>query len=65
MSTFSAFVTFLKDYNRYKVENFSVKINYDDLFNSISHFVETQNFIFYICLRYVDIFGFCQFSRRL
>ena len=39
MSTFSVFVNFLEDYNRYKAETFSVNITFDDLSNDISHFV--------------------------
>ena len=47
---------FLEDYNRYKVEIFSVNITFDDLSNDVSHFVLAQNFIIFTCLRYVDIY---------
>ena len=56
MSTFSVFVNFLEDYNRYKAENFSVNITFNDLSNDISHVVVAQNFIICTCLSYVDIY---------
>ena len=58
------FINFLQDLNRYRVEIFSVKTTFDDLSNDVSHFVLAQNFIISTCLRYVDIYRFCQFSRR-
>ena len=36
MSTFSVFVNFLKDGDRYKAENFRVYITFNDLSNGIS-----------------------------
>ena len=36
MSTFPVFVNFLEDGNRYKVENFSVYITFNELSNGIS-----------------------------
>ena len=36
-----------------------------DLSNEVSHIDVAQSFIISTCLRYVDIFCFCQFSRRL
>ena len=39
MSTFSVFVKFLEVYIRYKAENFSVNITFDELCNDVSHFV--------------------------
>ena len=55
MSTFSVFVNFRKDYNRYKAKIFSVNITFDNLFNGISHIIVPQNFIISTCLRYVVI----------
>ena len=55
MSTYTVFVNFLEDYNRYRAEIFSVNITFDKLSNDISHFVVAQNFIISTCLRYVDI----------
>ena len=54
MSTFSVFVNFLEDYNRYKAEYFSVNIFFNDLSNDRSHVVVAQNVI--ICICYVDIY---------
>ena len=65
MSTFWVFVNFLDYYNRYKVENLSVNLTFNDLSNDISHVVVTQNFIICTCLRYVDILGFCRFSPHV
>ena len=56
MSTFSVFVNFLEDYNKYKAENFSVNITFNDLSNDISYVVVAQNFIICTCLSYVDIY---------
>ena len=55
MSTFSIFVTFLEDYNRYRAEIFSVNITFNGLSNDVSHFVLAQNFIICLCLSYVAI----------
>ena len=51
MSTYTVFVNFLEDYNRYKVEIFRVYLLFNVLSNDISHFVVAQNFIIYTCLR--------------
>ena len=56
---------FLENGNRYKSENFSVNLTFDDLRNDVSHFVVVENFIICTCLSYVDILGFCQFSQSL
>ena len=56
MSTFSVFVNFLEDYNRYKAENFSDNIFFNDLSKDISHVVVAQNFIICTCLSNVDIY---------
>ena len=39
MLTYSDFVNFLEDYNRYKVENFSVNQTFNGLSNDISQIV--------------------------
>ena len=59
------FTNFLEDYNRYRTESFSVHYCFNRLSKKISHFVLAQTFIISTCLRFVDIFGFCQFSQRL
>ena len=51
MSTYTVFVNFLKDYNRYEAEIFSVYITFNELSNDISHFVVAQNFVISTCLR--------------
>ena len=63
ISTFNA--DFLEDYDGYGAEIVSVHLYFNKLSDDISHFVVAQNFIICTCLRYVDILGFCQFSRRL
>ena len=55
----------LQDYNRYRAENFNVYLTFNGLSNDVSLIFVAQNFIISICLRYVDISCFCQFSRRL
>ena len=42
MSTYTDFVNFLKDGNRYKAENFSIYTTFNDLSNGVSHFVIAQ-----------------------
>ena len=39
MSTYTVFVNFLEEFNRYKAENFRVYITFNELSNDISHFV--------------------------
>ena len=45
------FIKFLEDYNRYKVEIFSVYLTFNELSNDISFVFVAQNFIICICLR--------------
>ena len=56
MSTFTDFVNFFEDCNRYGVEIFSVNVFFKGLSNDIANFVLSQNFIISTCLKYVDIF---------
>ena len=65
MSTYTDFVNFLEEYNRYEAEIFSVYITFDELSYDITFVFVAQNFIICTCLRYVDIYCFCQFSRRI
>ena len=51
MSTFWVFVNFLKEYNRYNVQIFSVNITFDNVSNDISFGFVAQNFIISTCLR--------------
>ena len=51
MSTYTDFINFLKDYNRYKSENFSVYITFNGLSNDVSFVFVPQNFIISTCLR--------------
>ena len=62
MSTYTDFVNFLEDYNRYRAEFFRVNITFNDLFNDISHVVVARSFIICTCLSYVDIV--CVFLRN-
>ena len=54
----------LEDYNRYKVEIFSVNIIFDDLSNGVSHFVVAQNFIISTCLSKVLTINFLEDFKR-
>ena len=45
MSTYTIFVNFLEDYNRYRADFFRVNITFDDLSNDISLIFVAQNFI--------------------
>ena len=54
MSTYTDFVNFLEEYNRYEVEIFRVYITFNGLSNDVSHFVIAQNFVISTCLSYVD-----------
>ena len=51
MSTYTDFVNFLEEYNRYRAEFFRVNITFDDLSNDISLIFIAQNFITSICSR--------------
>ena len=62
MTSFTDFVNFLENGNRYEVENFSVYLTFNGLSNDISHVVVAQNFIICTCLSYVDIV--CVFLRN-
>ena len=59
MSTFSEFVTFRENYNRYEVHIFSVNYFFDGLSNDISHFVVAQNFhnlyMFQVCRLFLNL----------
>ena len=55
MSTFTDFVNFLEDGNRYKVEIFSVYLTFKELSDDISFVFVAQNFAISTCLSYVDI----------
>ena len=50
MSTYTEFVIFLADYNRYRVDIFRVCYTFNGLSNGISHFLVAQNFIISTCL---------------
>ena len=52
MTSFSVFVNFLEDGNRYNYEIFSVYSTFNELSNGISHNAVAQNFIISICLSY-------------
>ena len=55
------FVNFLEDGNRYRAENFSVHLYFNELSNDISHNAVAQNFVISTCLsKSVND----QFSRR-
>ena len=67
MSTYTDFVNFLDDGNRYNVEIFSVYLTFNGLSNDISHFVVAQNFIICTCLRmstYTDLVNFLEDYNR-
>ena len=49
----------------YKAEIFSVNITFNDVSNDVSFVFVAQNFTISTCLKYVDIYCFCQFSQRL
>ena len=51
MSTYTVFVNFLEDGNRYKAENFSLYTTFNDLSNGISFVFVAQNFVISTCLR--------------
>ena len=61
MSTFPVFVNLLKDYNRYKVEIFSVYSTFNKLSNGISFVIVAQNFITSTCL---SMSTKCDFAQK-
>ena len=61
MSTYTVFVNFLEDGNRYKSENFSVYSTFNKLSNGISFVFVTQNFIICTCLRMTSFWLFINF----
>ena len=54
MSTYTDFINFLEEYNRYNVEIFRVYITCDELSYDITFVFVAQNFYIYTCLSYVD-----------
>ena len=61
MSTYTVFVNFLEDVNRYKVEIFSVYLTFNRLSNNISFVYVAQNFVIYTCLRMSTFWVFVNF----
>ena len=63
MSTYTDFVNFLEDGNRYRAEIFRVHWFFKELSNDISHFVVAQKFLISTCLKYVDKTDFVNFPE--
>ena len=61
MSTYTDFINFLEDGNRYRAEIFSVYLTFNKLSNDISHFVIAQNFVISTCLRMTSFWVFIKF----
>ena len=57
-------VNFLEDSNRYRVENFSVHLYFNELSNDISHFDVAQNFLIFTCLSKVLTINFLENGNR-
>ena len=54
MSTYTDFVNFLEDGDRYMAEIFSIYLTFNKLSNGISFVFVAQKFYIYTCLSYVD-----------
>ena len=67
MTSYTDFVIFLEDGNRYKAENFTIHLYFNRLSNDISHNAVAQNFIISTCLRmstYTDFVNFLEDFNR-
>ena len=64
MATFSVFVNFLEDVNRYKSENFRVYITFNKLSNGISFVFVAENFAISTCLRMTSFWVFVNFLEE-
>ena len=69
MLTFSEFVNFVEDYNRYRVEIFRVYYFSNGPPNDISFILVAEKFIILTCLselseEKIELIGFFGFSRR-
>ena len=63
MTSYTDFVNFLEEYNRYEAEIFSVYITFNGLSNDISFVFVAENFIISTCLRMSTYTVFVNFLK--